>query len=78
MIRTTTTAIALLLAASAAVIAAASASADVQPVQSQVEAQQLDKGQAQPGEIAKRKKKRVPGGSGCDSTHDAIEHPECL
>jgi hypothetical protein len=26
---------------------------------------------------AKRSKKRVPGGSGCDSAHDRAEHPEC-
>ena len=24
-----------------------------------------------------RKKKRVPGGSGCDDPGDIIEHPEC-
>ena len=26
---------------------------------------------------AKRRKKRVPGGSGCDDPRDLIEHPEC-
>jgi hypothetical protein len=26
---------------------------------------------------AKRSKKRVPGGSGCDDPGDVIEHPEC-
>jgi hypothetical protein len=26
---------------------------------------------------AKRSKKRVPGGSGCDDPRDIIEHPEC-
>ena len=77
MIRTTTTAIALLLAASAAVVAALTASAEVQPTQSRFEALQQDIGQAQPGEIAKRKKPRVPGGSGCDSSRDRVEHPEC-
>ncbi len=25
----------------------------------------------------KRRKPRVPGGSGCDDPHDIIEHPEC-
>ena len=29
------------------------------------------------GDVDKRKKKRVKGGSGCDSAHDRIEHPEC-
>lgn len=24
-----------------------------------------------------RRKKRVPGGSGCDDAHDKAEHPEC-
>jgi hypothetical protein len=24
-----------------------------------------------------RRKKRIPGGSGCDSVRDRIEHPEC-
>jgi hypothetical protein len=24
-----------------------------------------------------RRKPRVPGGSGCDSAHDLVEHPEC-
>ena len=28
-------------------------------------------------QIDKRRKPRVPGGSGCDSPHDLIEHPEC-
>jgi hypothetical protein len=27
--------------------------------------------------VEKRKKKRVKGGSGCDSAHDIAEHPEC-
>jgi FlaG/FlaF family flagellin (archaellin) len=27
--------------------------------------------------VEKRKKKRVKGGSGCDSAHDVAEHPEC-
>lgn len=27
--------------------------------------------------IDKRKKPRVPGGSGCDDPQDIIEHPEC-
>jgi hypothetical protein len=26
---------------------------------------------------AKRRKPRVPGGSGCDSARDKLEHPEC-
>ncbi len=26
---------------------------------------------------AKRRKPRVPGGSGCNSAHDRAEHPEC-
>jgi hypothetical protein len=26
---------------------------------------------------AKRSKKRIPGGSGCDDPRDVIEHPEC-
>jgi hypothetical protein len=29
------------------------------------------------GQEAKRRKPRVPGGSGCDSVHDRAEHPEC-
>jgi hypothetical protein len=27
--------------------------------------------------VEKRRKKRVPGGSGCDDPHDIREHPEC-
>jgi hypothetical protein len=27
--------------------------------------------------IDKRRKKRIPGGSGCDDPEDIIEHPEC-
>jgi len=27
--------------------------------------------------IDKRRKARVPGGSGCDDPRDLIEHPEC-
>ncbi|MGB3315074.1 MAG: hypothetical protein WBB85_11730 [Albidovulum sp.] len=27
--------------------------------------------------IDKRRKPRVPGGSGCDDPRDLIEHPEC-
>lgn len=27
--------------------------------------------------VDKRRKKRVPGGSGCDDPEDIIEHPEC-
>lgn len=27
--------------------------------------------------VEKRKKKRVKGGSGCDSAQDIAEHPEC-
>lgn len=27
--------------------------------------------------IDKRRKKRIPGGSGCDDPGDIIEHPEC-
>lgn len=29
------------------------------------------------GELDKRRKPRVPGGSGCDDPRDIIEHPEC-
>ena len=28
-------------------------------------------------EMDKRRKPRVPGGSGCDSPRDIIQHPEC-
>ncbi len=28
-------------------------------------------------DFSKRKKPRVPGGSGCDDPQDLIEHPEC-
>ncbi len=28
-------------------------------------------------EFDKRRKPRVPGGSGCDDPRDLIEHPEC-
>jgi hypothetical protein len=28
-------------------------------------------------EMAKRRKPRIPGGSGCDSARDRREHPEC-
>jgi hypothetical protein len=28
-------------------------------------------------EFDKRRKPRVPGGSGCDDPRDVIEHPEC-
>jgi hypothetical protein len=28
-------------------------------------------------EIAKRRKPRVPGGSGCDDPEDLVEYPEC-
>jgi Spy/CpxP family protein refolding chaperone len=27
--------------------------------------------------VMERRKKRVPGGSGCDDPHDIREHPEC-
>jgi hypothetical protein len=27
--------------------------------------------------VDKRRKKRIPGGSGCDDARDIIEHPEC-
>lgn len=27
--------------------------------------------------VVERRKKRVPGGSGCDDPHDILEHPEC-
>lgn len=27
--------------------------------------------------VDKRRKKRIPGGSGCDDPGDVIEHPEC-
>ena len=27
--------------------------------------------------VEKRRKPRVPGGSGCDDPRDLIEHPEC-
>lgn len=27
--------------------------------------------------IVERRKPRVPGGSGCDSPRDVLEHPEC-
>lgn len=29
------------------------------------------------GDVDKRKKKRVKGGSGCDDARDILEHPEC-
>ncbi len=29
------------------------------------------------GQFDKRRKPRVPGGSGCDDPRDLIEHPEC-
>ena len=29
------------------------------------------------GAIVERRKPRVPGGSGCDSPRDVLEHPEC-
>ncbi len=29
------------------------------------------------GDVDKRKKKRVKGGSGCDDAEDLLEHPEC-
>lgn len=32
---------------------------------------------ARQGDVDKRKKKRVKGGSGCDDAHDIFEHPEC-
>lgn len=36
----------------------------------------IDLHQAQ-DEFSKRRKPRVPGGSGCDDPRDLIEHPEC-
>jgi hypothetical protein len=27
--------------------------------------------------VDKRRKPRIKGGSGCDSMHDILEHPEC-
>ncbi len=27
--------------------------------------------------VVERRKKRIPGGSGCDDPRDVIEHPEC-
>lgn len=32
---------------------------------------------ASQGDVEKRRKPRVPGGSGCDDPGDIIEHPEC-
>lgn len=29
------------------------------------------------GDFDKRRKPRIPGGSGCDDPRDLIEHPEC-
>jgi hypothetical protein len=29
------------------------------------------------GAVEKRRKPRVPGGSGCDDPGDILEHPEC-
>ena len=29
------------------------------------------------GDVEKRRKPRVPGGSGCDDPGDILEHPEC-
>jgi hypothetical protein len=29
------------------------------------------------GAVEKRRKPRIPGGSGCDDPGDVIEHPEC-
>lgn len=34
-------------------------------------------GQMPDGSIDKRRKPRVPGGSGCDDPRDLIQHPEC-
>jgi len=32
---------------------------------------------ARQGDVEKRKKKRIKGGSGCDDAHDILEHPAC-
>ncbi|MFM2356684.1 MAG: hypothetical protein RLZZ528_2420 [Pseudomonadota bacterium] len=29
------------------------------------------------GDVEKRRKPRIPGGSGCDDPGDILEHPEC-
>ncbi|MGQ0565918.1 MAG: hypothetical protein ACT4OK_12725 [Gemmobacter sp.] len=29
------------------------------------------------GTVEKRRKRRIPGGSGCDDPRDLIEYPEC-
>jgi hypothetical protein len=74
MIRTTTTALALLLAASATAFAAGSASTTAQL---ELRGFAPFAGKAQQMEIEKRSKRRVPGGSGCDSASDRVEHPQC-
>ena len=85
MIRITTRTVTLFLAASATTFAAISLVAlllvsatafAAYPAGPSVAAAQIT-GKPQNTEIEKRSKKRVPGGSGCDSASDRIEHPEC-
>jgi hypothetical protein len=67
MFKATTVTMAVLLSAATVALAAAPA-VDVNPAQINVQTQDKE---------AKRSKPRVPGGSGCDSPHDRVEHPEC-
>ena len=63
-----------ILTAVALVIAGTSLSfAAVAPVSDTATVSTVKDGYAQEA----RRKKRVPGGSGCDSARDQAEHPEC-
>lgn len=59
-----------------ALLAAVAATA-VAPVQAMSLSSGLFDAAMLDAEFDKRRKKRIPGGSGCDDPEDLIEHPEC-
>lgn len=67
MFKAITVTMAVLLSAATVALAAAPA-ASVNPPQIEVRSGEHD---------VSRRKPRIPGGSGCDSPHDWIEHSEC-
>jgi hypothetical protein len=68
MLKVTMAAMALIVSASAIAIAAVPVIDNIEPAQIGVQ---------DFAEEAKRRKPRVPGGSGCDSPTDLIEHADC-
>lgn len=68
MMKTLLTSVALLFAVTATSFATAPVGDVTQGVKAKTDFDDLE---------AKRRKKRIPGGSGCDDPGDAAEHPEC-